>query len=353
MQIHVKSKHVYEGQFEILGGRIIGIGDQALSIFILNRRAQLAQECLSLPRAVPANDRWRNFFCHAIHQECGVTPAGGNRLTHLATDGLLCTSVLQEACVGHPRNIHDHANTIFEGLVEERNRWDSVGKDAIDASISHQGEVNFDLIRFGELGSSAIWSKGPVSCSLNKKFLVADEKEFSLDPWSYSTGRDCRSAADGSWQIRHAAGLLITRNPYSRAMASFASVGRSPRSRTRTVHRDPPSTRNQRPRPHAGGTNRGPGWAEKCDRLGRIAFQCPRIYELAVRPRTLGARRRRTPDESQEIYGVLCYCHFLVRLFRMISRLDGDSVLGDATRTPNGPAGKEYRYEFFEGLKGN
>src|SRR5882724_9900759 len=202
MQIHVKSKHVYEGQFEILGGRIIGIDDQALSIFILNRRAQLAQEPLSFLRAVPANDRGWNFFCHAIHQEGGVPPARCNRLTYLATDGPLCTPVLQEAFVGHPRNVHDHANTIFEGLVQERNRWDSIGKDGIDAGISHQGEINFDLIRFGELGSLAIWSKGPVSCSLDKKFLVADEKEFSFDPGPYSTGRDCSSAADGNWQIR-------------------------------------------------------------------------------------------------------------------------------------------------------
>ena len=124
--------------------------------------------------------------------------AGGNRLTHLATDGPLCTPVLQEACVGHPRNIHDHANTIFEGLVEERNRWDSIGKDAIDAGIPHQGEINFDLIGFGELGSLAIRGKGPVSCSLSKKFLGADEKEFSFDPGPYFTGRDCRSEADGS-----------------------------------------------------------------------------------------------------------------------------------------------------------
>ena len=87
MQIHVK-KHVYEGQFEILGGRIIGIGDQALSIFILNRRALLAQEPLSFLRAVPANDRWRNFFCRKPSGVQGDAQ-GGNRLTHLATDGLL------------------------------------------------------------------------------------------------------------------------------------------------------------------------------------------------------------------------------------------------------------------------
>jgi hypothetical protein len=91
---------------------------------------------------------------------------------------------------------------MFECLVQERNRWDGIRKNRIDAGISHQGEINFDLIRFRELGSLAIRSKGPVSCSLDKKFLLADEKEFSFDPRPYSTGRDCSSAADGSWQIR-------------------------------------------------------------------------------------------------------------------------------------------------------
>jgi hypothetical protein len=107
---------------------------------------------------------------------------------------------LQEAFVSHPRNIHDDANTIFEGLVQDRNRWDSIRKDGIDAGISHQREINFDLIRFGELCALAIWSKGPVSCSLDKKFLLANEKEFSFDPGAYFTGRECISAADGNCQ---------------------------------------------------------------------------------------------------------------------------------------------------------
>jgi hypothetical protein len=85
---------------------------------------------------------------------------------------------------------------VFERPVEERNRWDSIGKDAVDASISHQGEINFDLIRFWELGSLAIRGKGAVSCSLNEKFLVADEKEFSFDPGPYSAGRDWRCEAE-------------------------------------------------------------------------------------------------------------------------------------------------------------
>jgi len=125
-----------------------------------------------------------------------VPPAGSNRLTYLVTDGPLCTPVLQEAFVGHPRNIHDHANTTLEGLVQERNRWDSIRKDAIDAGISHQGEINFDLIRFRELGPLAIRSKGPLSCSLGKKFLLADKKEFSFDPWPHSAGRDLTAKSD-------------------------------------------------------------------------------------------------------------------------------------------------------------
>ncbi len=88
-----------------------------------------------------------------------MPPAGSNRLTYLVTDGPLCTPVLQEAFVGHPRNIHDHANTTLEGLVQERNRWDSIRKDAIDAGISHQGEINFDLIRFRELGPLAAFHR--------------------------------------------------------------------------------------------------------------------------------------------------------------------------------------------------
>jgi hypothetical protein len=95
-----------------------------------------------------------------------VPPAGSNRLTYLVTDGPLCTPVLQEAFVGHPRNIHDHANTTLEGLVQERNRWDSIRKDAIDAGISHQGEINFDLIRFRELGPLAAFHRKGFDCQV-------------------------------------------------------------------------------------------------------------------------------------------------------------------------------------------
>src|SRR5882724_1949260 len=73
---------------------------------------------------------------------------------------------------------------------------------------------------------------------------------------------------------------------------------------TRTVHRAPPSTRNQRPRPQAGGTNRGPGWAEKCDRLRRAtqSFSVPANIRTCRAPADV---RGATQENARRVAGNL------------------------------------------------
>ncbi len=97
MEIDVEGGEVEKRKIEVLRRGIVGVGDQALRIDLLDDVAQLGQEPLDLSSAVPTDDIGRDFVADAVGEQGGVPAAALGGFTHGQTGFALRPFAVEEA----------------------------------------------------------------------------------------------------------------------------------------------------------------------------------------------------------------------------------------------------------------
>jgi hypothetical protein len=150
VQVDVEGREVQERQVEVLGRRIVGVGDQAIGIDLLADVGQFPEEALDPPAPVPAHDVGRDLVGDAVGEDATVPAAAPGGPPHGLPRLRLRGRAFQETEVFGPGHIDQHLEAVFAGALEQPVGGHVVGADRVDGGSPHPGEVVAHLDRVGE-----------------------------------------------------------------------------------------------------------------------------------------------------------------------------------------------------------
>ena len=175
LQVDVERQEVDEPEIEILGRRVVHVGDQRPGILGAHRAHDAAQERLDLPAAEPAHDRRRDLVAHGVGEHGRMSRAGahalaGPPLAAFRIVGVVGTQADQEA------------ESVIRGALQQPAWRRRVDANGVDAALRHHREIALDDRGLREFVPVIAPREGSVSHSPNPELRVAGIQELAGDP---------------------------------------------------------------------------------------------------------------------------------------------------------------------------
>ena len=180
-EIDIEAKQVQERQLEVLGGRIIGIGHQALGVLLLGRPVKTLDKTLHLAMPVPADQRGRDFIGHAVAEHRGMAGTAGDFLADHGFHRLCAFSIIQKRRGAFARQTHHHPQPITSRRIQQPARRNRIGSHRVHTVGRHLDKIALDCSRIRKFVAVGIRAEGAVGHPPDVKFFVADENEFASD----------------------------------------------------------------------------------------------------------------------------------------------------------------------------
>ena len=113
VQVDVEGGEVQEGEFQILGGRIVRVGRQAVRVGLMGDIGKFFEKSLDTMRAVPAHDIGRNLVADTISQDATVAASVfGSRPNTLPCIALSLFTIEETEMLG-PGNIDQYLQIVL------------------------------------------------------------------------------------------------------------------------------------------------------------------------------------------------------------------------------------------------
>ena len=184
MEIEVETTDVVAVQVQVLGWRIVHIGQEAIRHSLLAHVVEISEELLDAALAVPAHDIGRDLVADGEEQRGRMCRQSFNRGGHLLPDLAHESRIAQEGDVLRPGHTHDHAQPVARGGVEQCSRWHGIDPHRVDARFDHEPEVFVDARGRGELPPLGVGCEGAVGHTLDEEPASVSLEELAGDPGS-------------------------------------------------------------------------------------------------------------------------------------------------------------------------
>ena len=220
LEVHVEAHEVEEVEPEILGRRVVDVGDEALGIFVLGGAVQPLEVALDPAAAEPARYGRGDLVTDGITQQGGVSRARPHAGPDQGLDvGGVSALVRQEPDVAlHRKPDHDAQVVALRG-VEQPARRHAIGADGVDPVRRHEREVPLHDGGLGDLSAVGAGAEGAVGHAPDVELFVPDEEELAprarprrcrgrcvraLRSEEVCRGRDTAKRRASVWNRRHA-----------------------------------------------------------------------------------------------------------------------------------------------------
>ena len=178
-QVDVKANKIQKRQLQVLGGRIIDIGDQTLRVLLFRGARHLFEEPLDAAAPLPSDDGGWDFVAQGVTEHGRMAGTGTNLFAHHAFDRLDAFRVIQKGGRTFDRQAHQHEQPVFLRGIEQPTRRRRVSAHRVDAVVPHLGQIAFDTVASRKLVPLGVRPERSVSDAANEEFFVADEDKFS------------------------------------------------------------------------------------------------------------------------------------------------------------------------------
>src|SRR5581483_9027718 len=164
---------------EFRGGKICE-GAEATGIRVFGFGDQFVNESGHGAGTAPANDVGGDFVGDAEGEHGGMAVAGTDRIANGGPSLIAQAGRIEKAEMLGPGDVHEHAQFVFRGEIQEPARGDIINAHEIGAELAYLGEVTGDLFARGKMGIGGIRGEGAVRDAFGKELPVADAKELSV-----------------------------------------------------------------------------------------------------------------------------------------------------------------------------
>ena len=144
MQIHVERDHVDKRQVEILGRRVVDVGEQTVGRDRLGVVIELEQKSFDTLGAQPAHDAGGDFIAEREQQHRRMRRQRAHIRHDVAPDRAGHVPVVEERDMVRPRQAHHDAQAVLLGQIKDAPVRHRVGPDRVHAGATHQREVLSD-----------------------------------------------------------------------------------------------------------------------------------------------------------------------------------------------------------------
>ena len=162
VQVDVERADVVRVDVEILGGRKVDVGEQALRRFRLHLVVELAQETFDAPLSVPADHGRRNLVAEREEERRRVRRERAHRRRRVAANPPDQGAIVEEGDVLRPGHAGHHLQAVPGRFVEQRFAGHGVRAHRVDAGFRHHREVARDLSKRRELMPGSVRFEGAV-----------------------------------------------------------------------------------------------------------------------------------------------------------------------------------------------
>ena len=174
LEVDVEAQEVGEAKIQILGGRIVDIGDETPGVGLADERAQPRKVPLDAAPAQPADDRGRDLVPDGVGEHrrmAGAAADGGQEPAFRARPPAL-GQVAHIALRGEPDQDLEPAGL---GGIEQPAGRGRVRADGIDPVGGHEREVALDPSPVGEFVALAVGAERPVGDAADVELVCARE----------------------------------------------------------------------------------------------------------------------------------------------------------------------------------
>ena len=180
LEVHVEADEVQEIELQVLGGRIVDVGDEAVGRFVFGGAIQPLQEALDAAAAEPARDGRGNLVADRITQDRGMVRAGAHAGAHERVEvGCILAFVGEETDVALDGHAHHHPQTVTRGGVQQPARRHGVHAHGIESVRRHARKVPVDGVGLGHFAAVGARAKRPVCHAAEIELLVSDKEKLS------------------------------------------------------------------------------------------------------------------------------------------------------------------------------
>jgi hypothetical protein len=179
LEIDVEADEVQEGQIQVLGRRVVDVGDEPARVLRLGRAVQPLQETLHRPPAVPPHHRGRDLAADRVAQNRGVAGAGGHGGAHAVLDDDGQPRVIEEGDVLLPRNPDHDPQALPVSRLQQPRRRHGIGADRVETLGRDPLQVALDLLPVVELVAGVIRPEGAVGDPAHPERLAPDRRSTS------------------------------------------------------------------------------------------------------------------------------------------------------------------------------
>jgi hypothetical protein len=176
------SHEIEEGQLEVLGRRVVDVGDERLGIGSFRGVAEARQEGLHPAPAEPAHGGGRELVGERVAEDRRVAGDGLHGAAHQVGKIRSAGAVDQVAEVALHGEPDHHLEPLLLGGVEQPGGRDRVGAQRVDAAGRHQREVLLDHDALGELVAVLERAEGAVGDAADEEGLVSAAQELAVGP---------------------------------------------------------------------------------------------------------------------------------------------------------------------------
>ena len=181
VQVDVERADVEERQRQVLGRRVVHVGQERLRGRRLHVVVELANEALDPGLPVPPDDGGGNLVAEGEDEGGGVAGQLADPRDDVFADAAAEVGVVEERDVLRPGQADHHAQPVTRGRVEEVRVGRGVGADGVQAGFAHLGEVVRDDGGGWELASRRVRREGAVGDALDGEAPVPDGQELAVD----------------------------------------------------------------------------------------------------------------------------------------------------------------------------
>ena len=230
VQVDVEREHVDERQPQVLGARVVHVGQQPAAVDLANLAAEPLEKPFHPVAAVPAHDRRRDLVSDRVAEERGVTSTALGLGGDPGCDVGGAPAVVEEGDVLLPGQAGHHPETVVQRGIEQPRWRRRVRPHRVDALRGHGGEVGIDLRAGAEPLALAVGAKGAVGDASHPQPLVADGEKLPVDTrsrphpnfWHRArragrpprTGRSCTIALPAPFDERPRQDMLLLVDPW-------------------------------------------------------------------------------------------------------------------------------------------
>ena len=213
-EIDVEAGKIQERKLQILGGRIIDVGDEAVGVLGFRSIVKAFEEAFQFAAAMPAHNGSRNLVANGVAKNRRMAGAGADLSPHHLFNGTSAPAIIKKGHRAFNRQPGHDPQPVLLRCVQQPARRRRVRANSVHPVGGHPSKIALHHLRLRELLALLIGAKGAVSDSADIQLLPAGENKFP--PHAETSAR-----RNSGWRGEPLAVVATKYRPYSRFGAMF------------------------------------------------------------------------------------------------------------------------------------